>query len=260
MNTVVTTAGRTSEEYILQANNISKLLDFAYIKRQKKSVSTIQKEQQANVLVVSKERLELYSYGSTSPFFFHPNSAAFRIKRLLNGEQDSFLEATCLEKGDHFLDTTAGLCSDSIIASFAVGESGIVHACEKEPTIAYVVDVGLKTYRTNTEALQKSMRNVQLIHQGAVDYLKAAEPNSYDVVYLDPMFEEVIEESSNFQLLREAGVHDSLTEEWVAEAKRVARKRVVLKAHFRSTLFEQFGFEREIRLTSKFHYGILEVV
>lgn len=259
MNTVVTTAGRTNGEYILKANEISKLLNFPFVNRQKKSVSTIQQEQQANVLVVSKERLELYSYGSTSPFFFHPNSAAFRMKRLLNGEQDSFLEAVGLKKGDHFLDTTAGLCSDSIIASYAVGDTGAVHACEKERTIAYIVDVGLKDYETNNEVLLESMRNIHLIHQDAVAYMKTTDSNSYDVVYLDPMFEEVIEESSNFHVLREVGVHGSLSSEWVTEAKRLARKRVVLKAHFRSPLFDQFGFQREIRLSSKFHYGIIEL-
>lgn len=47
----------------------------------------------------------------------------------MNGEQDSFLEATRLERGDHILDMTAGLCSDSIIAAYAVGDEGVcVHA------------------------------------------------------------------------------------------------------------------------------------
>ncbi|SDN06700.1 Putative SAM-dependent methyltransferase [Psychrobacillus sp. OK028] len=260
MNTVVTTAGRTNKEFILKAKEISINLNLPYYERKKKSVSTIQNEQQANVLVVNKERLELYTYGSTSPFFFHPNSAAFRIKRLLQGEQDSFLESVRLEKGDCFLDTTAGLCSDSIIASYAVGDLGVVHACEKERMIAYMVDEGLRNYETRNEALLKSMRHIDLIHQNAVDYMKTVASNFYDVVYLDPMFEEVIEESSNFQVLRAVGAHDSLTDEWVEEAKRLARKRVVLKAHFRSNLFDKFGFEREIRLSSKFHYGIIELL
>lgn len=259
MNTVITTAGRTNEAYILKAKGIAKELNLPFIQRHKKSVSTIQQEQNANVLVVNKERLELYSYGFTSPFFFHPNSAAFRLKRLMNGEQDSFLEATRIERGDHFLDMTAGLCSDSIIAAYAVGDEGVVHACEKEPLIAYVVDVGLKKYESNNDTLETSMRRIHIIHQDAVDYTKTLPSNSFDVVYLDPMFEEVIEESSNFQALRAAGIHDALNVEWIEEAKRVARKRVVLKAHFRSTVFEQFGFKREKRLSSKFHYGVINL-
>ena len=37
------------------------------------------------------------------------------------------------------------------------------------------------------------------------------------------MFEKVIEEANNFQALRLAGEHVTLTDEWVYEAKRVAK-------------------------------------
>lgn len=259
MKTIVTTAGRTNELFIQKAKDIAKELTLPYVRRQKKSMQKLQEEQQASVLVVSKERLELYVYGSTSPFFFHPNSAAFRMKRILNGEKDLLLEALDLQIGDRFLDTTAGLCSDSILAAFAVGEKGIVDACEKDAMIAYVVGCGLKAYETENRELQESMRRIHLIHQDAVGYLKQVDANSYDVVYMDPMFEEVIEESSNFQTLREAGVHESLSDEWVEEAKRVAKKRVVLKAHFRSPMFEKYQFKQLTRLSSKFHYGIIDI-
>ncbi len=259
MKTIVTTAGRTNDLFVQKAKEIASELTLPYVRRQKKSMQKLQQEQQANVLVVSKERLELYVYSSTSPFFFHPNSAAFRMKRILNGEKDLLLEALNLQVGDRFLDTTAGLCSDSILASFAVGEKGVVNACEKDAMIAFVVERGLKAYETESIELQESMRRIHIIQQDAVDYLKQMEANSYDVVYMDPMFEEVIEESSNFQTLREAGVHESLSEEWVEEAKRVAKKRVVLKAHFRSPLFEKYQFKQLTRLTSKFHYGIIDI-
>ncbi|MDI2589005.1 class I SAM-dependent methyltransferase [Psychrobacillus sp. NEAU-3TGS] len=259
MKTVVTTAGRTNEQFIQKAKEIASELTLPYVRRQKKSMQKLQEEQQANVLVVSKERLELYIYGSTAPFFFHPNSAAFRMKRILNGEKDLLLEALDLQQGDRFLDTTAGLCSDSILASFAVGEEGLVVACEKDEMIAYVVERGLKAYETESMELQESMRRIHIVHQDAVDYLRQLDANSYDVVYMDPMFEEVIEESSNFHTLRAAGVHESLSDEWIEEAKRVAKRRVVLKAHFRSPLFEKYQFEQLTRLTSKFHYGIIDI-
>lgn len=259
MKTIVTTAGRTNEQFIQKAKEIASELALSYVRRQKKSMQKLQEEQRANVLVVSKERLELYIYGSNTPFFFHPNSAAFRMKRILNGEKDLLLEALDLQQGDHFLDTTAGLCSDSILASYAVGVEGLVVACEKDEMIAYVVERGLKAYETESMELQESMRRIHIVHQDAVDYLKRLDDNSYDVVYMDPMFEEVIEESSNFQTLRAAGVHESLSDEWIEEAKRVAKRRVVLKAHFRSPLFEKYQFEQLTRLTSKFHYGIIDI-
>ena len=39
----------------------------------------------ADVLVAGKNRYELYRIGMEEPFFFHPNSAAFRLKRLVKG-------------------------------------------------------------------------------------------------------------------------------------------------------------------------------
>lgn len=259
MKTIVTTAGRTNESFIEKAQTIATELSISYVNRSKKSVRAMHEQYDSDLLVVSKERLEFYANGSNIPFFFHPNSAAFRLKRLLKGESDSFLEATNLKKGNSFFDATAGLCSDSIIAAYATGDMGTVYACEVNEIIAYIVSVGLKNYETDFVELKRCMRNVKLAHVNAVEALKAIESNSYDVVYMDPMFEELIEESSNFQPLRAIGQHHLLTLEWVEEAKRVAKKRVVVKAHFRSDLFERFGFHRLTRQTSKFHYGIIEI-
>ena len=258
MTLIVTTPGRTDKEHIGQAKKIAAKLNVPFIERRKRSISRMQNDTNADIVLVKKERLELYSLGAAEPFFFHPNSAAFRLKRLINGEQDSMLEATGLTKGDSFLDTTAGLSSDSIIASYAVGNSGMVHACEKNEIIAYLVGKGLKEYTSDNELLNECMRWIKLFQEDSVNFLKRCEDNAYDVVYMDPMFEEEIVESSNFQALRKVGMQDTLTAEWVKEAIRVAKRRVVLKAHFRSPLFQQYGFSQQIRLTSKFHYGILE--
>lgn len=258
MESIITTAGRTNISMIQTAKEIASLLKISYVERNKKSVEKIQQEHQANVMVVGKERLEYFPYGSLTPFFFHPNSAAFRMKRLIKGDKDPFLLATELSKGDKFLDTTAGLCSDSLIAAYAIGDTGIVNALEKDKIIAYMVQQGLKKYSTDFSILQHTMRQISICHDDALNFLKRAEDNSYDVVYMDPMFEEEIIESTNFQSLRDIGVHGGLSNEWVEQATRVARKRVVLKAHFRSPMFESFGFKQITRPTSKFHYGVIE--
>lgn len=258
MKTIITTAGRTNIEYIQKAKDIATELGIDFVERKKKSVEKIQHDQQADVLVIGKERLEIFTYGSTNPFFFHPNSAAFRLKRIIRGERDPFLEATDLKQGDEFLDTTAGLCSDSLIAAYAVGEQGKVTAVEKNKLIAYIIERGLKSYLTDFNELEIAMRRIQVIPSDSVEYLTTLRDNSYDVVYMDPMFEEEITESKNFEPLRELGVTGTLNAEWVVQAKRVAKKRVVLKAHFRSPMFEEFGFTRLTRLTSKFHYGIMD--
>ncbi len=256
--TIVTTAGRPDNLSETLAKKACESLQVEFIPRNKRSVAAISKEYNANVIVAGKNRYEYYAKGANAPFFFHPNSAAFRLKRVARGELDPMLEACKLEVGNSFLDCTLGIGSDSMLAAFAVGETGKVIGIELNENIAFIVARGIKTYDTTELPLTSCMRQIEVLHADAVTYLKQQPDNSFDVVYMDPMFEETIEESNNFEALRKAGDHTSLTEEWVSEALRVAKKRVVLKGHFKSSLFETFGFKRDIRLSAKFHYGVIE--
>ena len=147
---IVTTAGRTNAEMIKEAEEIAVQLQIPYIPRQKRSVQTIQQEANDDCLVVGKDRLELYPFGEKEPCFFHPNSAMFRIKRLQNGERDPFIDATKLSHGKKLLDCTFGLGSDSITASYIVGEEGCVTGCEGNRFLAYMMKMGLQTWNDGT--------------------------------------------------------------------------------------------------------------
>lgn len=256
--TIVTTAGRPDAESLKLAQQASEALGAKVIPRQKRSVRKMSEQYDANVIVAGKNRFEYYAKGAEAPFFFHPNSAAFRLKRVARGEDEPLLTACALEKGNRFLDCTLGIGSDSLLAAYTVGQDGKVVGLEADKNVAFIVKAGMQSYDTTELPLTACMRDIEVIHTTALDFLKAQPDESFDVVYMDPMFEQVIEESTNFEALRQAGSHISLSEEWVAEAKRVAKKRVVLKAHFKSEWFEKFGFERDVRLTSKFHYGVIE--
>ncbi|KOS68388.1 hypothetical protein AEA09_07345 [Lysinibacillus contaminans] len=258
VTTIVTTAGRPDDLSMALAAFACKQLNAPFEPRKKRSVRKISVSLQANVIVAGKNRFEYYAFGESEPFFFHPNSAAFRLKRVARGEAEPFLEATQLQEGDSVLDCTLGLAADAMLAAFTVGEHGKVVGLEANPNVAFIVAQGTQTYDTTELPLTACMRQIEVVQSEAVAYLKALPDNAFDVVYMDPMFEEVIEEANNFEALRSAGAHVALTEEWVQEAKRVAKKRVVLKAHFRSEWFEKYGFTRLARVTSKFHYGVLE--
>lgn len=254
----VTTAGRTNLEMIEQAKQIAKDLQVKYIARKKRSIRSIQHVLQDDCIVVGKDRLELYPFGEKEPFFFHPNSAMFRLKRLVKGEHDPFLEAAQLKPGMSFLDCTLGLASDSIIASFAVGEMGAVTGVEANPYLAYIVDKGLNKWTSSLKIMDQAMRKINVVSSFSTNYLQTLSDESYDVVYFDPMFEENILESDGIKALTKIAVYHDLDEELMKEAMRVARKRVVLKDHFRSSRFEKFGFHVFKRKTAKFHFGVLE--
>ncbi|MEK4629043.1 MAG: class I SAM-dependent methyltransferase [Solibacillus sp.] len=256
--TIVTTAGRPDKESLRFAQRASNALQAEIVPRKKRSVNKMMEQYDANVIVAGKNRYEYYTYGAQSPFFFHPNSAAFRLKRVARGEEEPLLLACNLHKGDTFLDCTLGMGSDSLVAAFAVGDEGKVMGLEADKNVAFIVENGMQVYDTSELPLTECMRNIEVVHANAIEYLKKQPNESFDVVYMDPMFEETIEESTNFEALRHAGSHISLSDEWVNEAYRVAKKRVVLKAHYKSNWFDQYGFERTIRLTSKFHYGFIK--
>ncbi|MGE6488754.1 class I SAM-dependent methyltransferase [Paenisporosarcina sp. NPDC076898] len=258
MKTIITTAGRPTDLTIQLAKNASCKLGLPYIDRQKRTVTQLQQHYQSDVLVAAKSHWEYHGLKSKEPFFYHPSSAMFRLKRVSRGEHDPFLDVCQLQPGDSFLDCTLGYASDSLLAAFAVGESGSVQGCEANPVLAFILNEAFHEGRTDHMEFITLMNRIKVISSDAVTYLKQLKDQSVDVVYMDPMFETSIEESVNISPLRALGIQDTLNDEWVQEAKRVAKKRVVLKAHFSSPWFEKFEFEQIKRPNTKFHYGFIE--
>lgn len=254
MTAIVTTAYRFTPETIAEAKKIASELGLRYVERRKKSIRKLHEEIGAAVVAVTKERLEFYPQGKTEPFFFHPSSSAFRTRRPL--AEDPLVSVSGLAEGDTFIDCTLGMASDAIVASAAVGSQGSVTGCEAHPVIAYLVQRGLQEY-TELPHLVEPMRRISVVSGHAINHLSSLPDESADVVYMDPMFTEEITGAANFEVFRGSAVPDQLDAYWVKEALRVARKSVVLKAHFRSEDFERYGFERRVRPNTKFHYGVI---
>ncbi|QFT89303.1 Ribosomal RNA small subunit methyltransferase J [Bacillus sp. THAF10] len=256
---IVTTAGRTDDRMVEQARSIAKELTFPYIARNKKSIDNLGKEYQSDVLVIGKNRYEWHRYGDKDPLFFHPNSASFRVKRWMKGEHDPFITAARLEPGMSMLDCTLGLASDSIIASLAAGEKGEVVGIEGNSILSFLVKSGLKNWESENTQLKQSMRRIHVIKGNFIELLSLFPDNAFDVVYLDPMFEKEIADSSGIRRLSKVALYDELTVQTIEQAKRVASKRVVMKDHWQSHRFEAFGFQVLKRKTSTFHFGFIEV-
>ncbi|MEH7885807.1 class I SAM-dependent methyltransferase [Bacillus sp. JJ1609] len=254
----VTTAGRTTEEMTALAREIAGELNAEFVPRKKRSIMAIQEKLFDNCLVVGKERLELYPFGEKEPFFFHPNSAMFRIKRLMNGENDPLVEGGKLAAGMSFLDCTLGLGSDSIVASYAVGTRGFVTGVEARPELSYLVKTGLKSWDSGYEAINQAMGNIKVVNGYSLDFLKSMDDDSFDCVYFDPMFDESILESDGIRGLSHFAVYEGLSKQTMDHALRVAKQRVILKDHFRSTRFDEFGFKVHRRKSAKFHFGVIE--
>jgi len=257
---IVTTAGRTNENMIKLANKVAKDLLINFVERRKRSIDEIQAIVNEDVLVVGKNRLEIYPLHSNEPIFFHPNSSMFRIKRIMCGEIDPFIQTCGLLKGSSILDCTLGLGSDSITASYWVGQTGRVVGVEGNQYIAYLVRRGLKTWKSDDQDINQAMERIEVIHSDYLSFLQGCPTDGYDVVYFDPMFEESIDESDGISGIKQLALRSPLDIEVIEEAKRVAKYRVVMKDHWKSERFAQFGFSVIVRKTSKFHFGFIEMI
>ncbi|MDG4656300.1 class I SAM-dependent methyltransferase [Ectobacillus antri] len=256
---IITTAGRTNKEMTTYARRVADELNGTFVKRNDATIHDMHTKYEEDILVAGKNRLEMYPRGGDSSFFFHPNSASFRIKRLMRGEHDPFVQATGLQAGMTFLDCTLGMASDSIVASYITKEAGRVVGTEANRYMAYIVEKGLLSWQSDIPEINEAMHRVTVMHTEHLTYLQTCETDSFDVVYFDPMFEESILESDGLKGLKRYALYDDIIADTIEEALRVAKQRVVLKDHFRSERFTKYGFTPIRRKTAKFHFGVREI-
>ena len=182
---------------------------------------------------------------------FHLDNSAFKIKNNYN-------EPLIVIKGSEkqsILDCTMGLAGDSIILSYYEHK---VTALEKNKIIYLIVSNGLKNYISDDEKINSSMRRIITYNIDSVKFLKNCPDNSFDIVYFDPMFSHNIEESKNLAGIETLVNQNFPTSDFLTEAKRVAKKKVIVKAHFKDNIFEKFNFIRLMRKNTKFHYGYID--
>ncbi|MBS4749623.1 class I SAM-dependent methyltransferase [Carnobacteriaceae bacterium zg-ZUI78] len=248
MSFIVTTSVETTNTLNQKAKHIAHIFDVTYFPRQKTTLKSLC-QQFSHVLVVYKDKL-MYTT-STSQFFFHPNTAIIRIKQ----QKEPLLELIG-STPKRVLDTTMGLASDSIVLSYFGYD---VVALEDNPLIHFIIEDGLKTYDTHHTSINQAMKriNTHCIH--SLDYLMQCNDKAFDIVYADPMFRYAIDESKNLEGLSSLANKETITTEWIEQAKRVAKEKVIIKAHYKDTLFETFGFTRLVRKHAQFHYGYIDV-
>ena len=247
---IIATSLRENEELIARSQALALDLGADYQPRRKLSLAKCL-ERFGPFYLLYKDRLSFIN-ANASELTFHPDTAALRIK----APHDALV--SLLGKSPKtILDTTMGLASDSLVMA-AVGNQ--VTALESQDVIFQVVSRGLDSYQTDNQQLEKAMRSIKAIKSDSLSFLKAQADNSFDIIYADPMFSETIKESENLEAIKPLANGSRLTEEWLNETKRVAKERIIIKAHFRDTVFEELGFERQVRPNQKLHYGVPELI
>ena len=257
--TTVRRGQRYTEANRALAARTAKALGILNVPRGNDSLAELRSTYDVDAVLVARQGL-LTLVTSEGELFFHPGMAHLRIKNLLLGHGDHLVRALGLTEGLHVLDCTLGTGADAIVESFAVGESGRVTALESNALIAAVIADGLAHALGDNYEMHAAMRRIQVHHADALTFLRAAAEDSYDVVYFDPMFRRPLHESAGMNALRGLADPRALTEETIAEARRVARCRVVMKERRESAEFARLGFtEITGGRYSRIAYGVMEL-
>ena len=251
---VVTTSRKPTGEEEAQALALARELGVPYIPRR----GSLQDLGAPAVLVVTRERLVVQT--EAGEIFFHPGMARPRVRQLERGHPDVMVEAMGLRPGDAVLDCTLGLGSDAIVASFVAGERGRVVGLEAVPVLAALVRWGLAHHDPGHDGLRAAMRRVEVVCADHEDYLLRLPDRCFDIVYFDPMFREPVHESAHMRPWRALACYKPLTQAAIAAARRVARRRVVVKERSGSPVFDELGLTTVVGgRKSRIAYGILDV-
>jgi 16S rRNA (guanine1516-N2)-methyltransferase len=256
---LVTTSHNASEWMEHEAQAMAQSIQGRWVPRGRSSLTRLRtKYGEQRLLLLDRDGTWKYYETGDIPLFFHPSTALLRVKKLLRGEKDPLLEASRASNGDIVLDCTAGLGSDAIVFAYAVGMYGHITAIESEDILYRIVSMGLQAYNSGIPELDEAMRRVQLEKANHLDYLASLSDSSVDIVYFDPMFRHPLEHSASISPLRTVANVEAIGERAIQEARRVARKRIVLKEHTNSPEFDRLGFTYVHRSYSKIAYGVIE--
>lgn len=244
---IVTTSQSPSKAVIHQAMRLASELDASYTLRRQMTVTKLQSvSKDGKVLVCTEQELRLYDQAANTdkPLVYHPSMAFVKLKAMLAGGTEPLIALSECQPGDTVIDCTAGLCSDTLLFSMAVGEQGQAIALESERLLYTIVREGLASYQTSVTEIEKAMRRIQLHCIGHDAFLAALPDKSVDIVYFDPMFRQPLHESSAIKAIRNVANSNSLNKKSIEHAKRVARKCVIMKEHSMSEEFERLGLDR----------------
>ena len=239
------------------ADDLSRWFDCPVVRRNDRSILAVCTDEGVETVVVADGVPKVYRKSTPdAPIFFHPGMAFLRIQGMLRGETDRLVRAAGIEPGMTVLDATLGGGTDTLTLAHAVGDGGLVIACEVEPVLfnlfRYAKAHGFAPY----SELACLAERIELVGMHHLDWLRGMPDDSADVVYFDPMFRtESLGRSAGMDALRMFTHPDPLSMEAVSEAKRVARQSVIVKERPMSREFRRLGLTVD-KPRAKLAYGV----
>ncbi len=219
----VTTSGQPDDAVRAEARAFAHRLGVPFLDRRAKAPLHRLFEGAGDVFLVF-ERAHVSLWDAKGTFRWSPGMAALRLLTFGRGEKDNLVEAAQIRAGEVVLDCTFGLGQDALVAARAVGEGGRVLAVEKSLPLYAITTAGLSRLGPLPGACPVEPRC-----EDAATALRSMADRSVDVVLFDPMFSRPKKAQPAFEMLRRHACHHPLTASMLEDARRVARRAVVVK-------------------------------
>ena len=167
--------------------------------------------------------------------------AALRLRALdAGGQGEALVRVAGLLPGERVLDCTLGLAQDARVAARLVGPTGQLVGLEVSLPLAMLAAEGLRREPEDARSARLAVH-----HADCRTYLAGLDGGSFDVVLFDPMFSRERRAQPSFALLRRLASAAPLEASTLAEARRVARRVVVVKAPRYGTELKVLGLVPE---------------
>ncbi|WAH35323.1 class I SAM-dependent methyltransferase [Alicyclobacillus dauci] len=255
LQAVATTPRNRTPADVGLAQELAKWFSVPYVARDDRSLAQMFTDTGAEVMIIAGQPVKLLHRDATHPLFFHPSMAAQRIERMARGEEDRLLRVADVRRGDTVVDATMGLGSDALVFAHGVGIAGKVIGCEQSPLVARLLTAMQWVPNAYYGEAVDLLKRVTIIAEHHLQWLSKQPADSVDIVYFDPMFRSPAEESAGLAPLRSFAVAEPLRAESVAQAKRVARRCVVVRERPFSGVFQMYGLKAD-NPKRKIAYGV----
>ena len=137
--------------------------------------------------------------------------------------------------GERVLDATLGYAQDARVAARLVGPGGLVLGVESSMPLAVLAEASLR----------REGSAIEVRHADSGEVLRGMPAASVDVVLFDPMFGRALAAQPGFEMLRRLANPSPLKAEILAEARRVARRAVLVKAARYTPMLRSLGLRHE---------------
>ena len=224
---VVTTQRKASAAEVERARRVAASVGGRYEPRRRRNLSRLRRDLgDPRLYVLNKGRDEVRE--GEQMLCAHPGLYCLKI---LDGRAHPLIRALAPGEGaevHRIVDATLGLAGDALHMAGVLGAQ--VVGIEASAVLGALLDEGLSRMSAQTGSKwAEAASRIALVVGDAAEILAGMAPDSAEVVYLDPMFDRAASAAPGYPLFRRLARKTPLDARLLAEARRVASRRVVLK-------------------------------